>query len=401
MLASAAVPALHNVPLRRSLRAIHSTRLMQTLASIAALARLSALLELSLRVEFQVNDPTYMKSKRRLSRCDSLLCFYKVRFSPIKWSCFTQLHFHVMTLSQIVLHCPSINSDSHLLCNSTRFDCDRHFALLDACDYAGLTDSSNLGVRTCVGERLSACGGHCFDTQTDCLLDLDGVGRLQRCDPGRLGLDRHSDLLGLGTGFYCDRGLAGLDALDGTRGRYRRNSLVGTCVLDRIRTVRRFLLGADTDCLAHYNGISRLGGCKTGRALFDVDCYLLGLLVAGRDGDRGLADLDALHNALGSNCRDLGVGALVGDRIVAVHRIELDAHIDGAQRSHCVGALCCNTGAVDLGNRDRKHDGLAALKLHCDLSGSRLGSGRHADVLDQIPQPAHLASLSRCPYSKS
>jgi hypothetical protein len=87
MLASAAVPALHNVPLRRSLRAIHSTRLMQTLASIAALARLSALLELSLRVEFQVNDPTYMKSKRRLSRCDSLLCFYKVLFSPIKRGC--------------------------------------------------------------------------------------------------------------------------------------------------------------------------------------------------------------------------------------------------------------------------------------------------------------------------
>jgi len=53
-------------------------RSTQTLASIAALARLSALLELSPRVEFQVNDQTYMKSNRRLSFNDSLLCLYRV-----------------------------------------------------------------------------------------------------------------------------------------------------------------------------------------------------------------------------------------------------------------------------------------------------------------------------------
>ena len=64
---------------------------------------------------------------------------------------------------------------SHLLCDSTRFDRDRHFALLDACDYAGLTDRCDLGVGACVGERLSACGGHYFGTQADCLLDFNGV----------------------------------------------------------------------------------------------------------------------------------------------------------------------------------------------------------------------------------
>jgi hypothetical protein len=68
MLVSAAVPALLNVPLRLSLRAIPSTRSTQTLASIAALAKLSALLELFPRVEFN------KKPEKSPGFCPGLFC---------------------------------------------------------------------------------------------------------------------------------------------------------------------------------------------------------------------------------------------------------------------------------------------------------------------------------------